>query len=448
MLTSSLSPAARAHLGNREPIDQPPGVLPPDGTYTLVCNLDTGWMPGLQPTGTYTDESERGDRRRAWPAVSVASSVAGIWAVEARGHGVGVGSGICRYSLPPLPRRFPRAARAAWVMSWSTATGDIAAGCSAVRDAFLGLWRARPGKWVRRLVRGISRRSQSVLLRPLGNGALLAEFARRLRFGEREGGGAVLLAGLVDLMPRTVMARFLERGLPVRRMEYERHEIKLVLMSEESGVRLRAPANEPFTVRWIESYLAPGEVFYDIGASIGPYTLIAAFVGGPEARVYAFEPSAPSYHGLCRNIALNNCFDWVTPLPLALSAHTELTSFGYRTFSVGAGSHTMGEPLGRDAVAGQLVPSIRLDDAVEFFGLPVPTHVKLDVDGPELNVLEGAQSTLADRRWRTLLVEIDRGRDGNEAAIDSLLGGHGFEIRETYRDQSERPMYRLFVRGL
>ncbi len=57
VLTSSLSPAARDHLGNRVPIDQPPGLLPPNGTYTLVCNLDTGWTPGFRPTGTFTDVS-------------------------------------------------------------------------------------------------------------------------------------------------------------------------------------------------------------------------------------------------------------------------------------------------------------------------------------------------------------------------------------------------------
>ena len=66
---------------------------------------------------------------------------------------------------------------------------------------------------------------------------------------------------------------------------------------------------------------------------------------------------------------------------------------------------------------------------MDAFSLPPPHHLKIDVDGSELNVLRGAAATLAGRQLRTILIEVD---DPNAEAVSELLGGHGFELRSRH----------------
>jgi hypothetical protein len=72
-----------------------------------------------------------------------------------------------------------------------------------------------------------------------------------------------------------------------------------------------------------------------------------------------------------------------------------------------------------------------LDALVELLDLPAPTLLKIDVDGPELEVLRGAQATLAGPHLRSCLVELDE-RAGTSAEIVTFLGGLGFEVRSRH----------------
>ena len=98
-------------------------------------------------------------------------------------------------------------------------------------------------------------------------------------------------------------------------MDYEGAEILLRRSAPKIELRLRSVAKEPWTVKWIETFL-PGDVFYDVGANVGAYSLLAAKANDGAVPVVAFEPSAPTYHDLCVNIALNGCDEIVTPLPI------------------------------------------------------------------------------------------------------------------------------------
>ena len=82
--------------------------------------------------------------------------------------------------------------------------------------------------------------------------------------------------------------------------------------------RLRPCAKEPWTVAWLERTLRAGDVFYDVGANVGAYSLVAAALGRAE-RVVAVEPGYASYAALCDNIVLNGRQDVVVPLPAVLA---------------------------------------------------------------------------------------------------------------------------------
>src|SRR4051812_16333710 len=92
------------------------------------------------------------------------------------------------------------------------------------------------------------------------------------------------------------------------RLDYEPAEIHLGLTSRDEFHRLRSCEKEPWTVRWIEEYLKPGQVLYDVGANVGAYTLVAA-IAVPEARVLAFEPAPANFAALSGNLELNDVTD-------------------------------------------------------------------------------------------------------------------------------------------
>lgn len=209
-------------------------------------------------------------------------------------------------------------------------------------------------------------------------------------------------------------------------------------------LRLRVVEKEPWTVEWLERELRDDDVLYDVGANVGAYSLIAAAVR-PKATVVAIEPGPANYETLCRNLALNGLTTNVVPLPVGLSAETHLGSLDLTDPASGAADHVL------DGVGtGSAVPVLAyaLDDLVETFRLPVPTLLKVDVDGGEDAVLAGAASALDSPALRSLMVEVDVRR--TEAVLE-ILGRHGFALASRVDERLGQPLpgvwYGVFARS-
>jgi len=221
-------------------------------------------------------------------------------------------------------------------------------------------------------------------------------------------------------------ALLMEKLPPTCLLDYPRYPIQLLVSSSEIGVRALSAEKEPFTVAWIEHSIQPGDVFYDIGANVGAYSLIAAKTTANAARIFAFEPSAPSFHDLWRNIVLNGSTESIVALPLALgSDNSPLFLVPDPTFA-GAAQHRIRRAASHEPGAVAVI-GMRLDDLVERFGLPVPNHAKIDTDGHELEVLLGAERTLALPEWRSIIIELDRGQTRRNREIAKLLADAGFD---------------------
>lgn len=220
----------------------------------------------------------------------------------------------------------------------------------------------------------------------------------------------------------------------VRRMDYQRHIIFLHIESEDDYLRSNnAVDKEPETVQWLEEYVHAGDVLYDIGANIGVYSLIAAKNTEGKAPIYAFEPGFPSFSQLCKNVVLNEVGNAVVPLQIALSDKTGLVDFNYRSLLTGSSLHMLGSATDRDGkrfspVFTQLVPTYRLDDFVREFQIPRPQHIKLDVDGTEMDILRGAEEILASESLRSLILEIS----SDDASLIEFLGDRGLVIQSQH----------------
>jgi FkbM family methyltransferase len=209
------------------------------------------------------------------------------------------------------------------------------------------------------------------------------------------------------------------------RIDYEGADVLIGVTSRaEIMSRLRPVAKEPWTVRWIEQNIRPDDVFYDVGANVGSYSLIAGAQQLDGLRVVAFEPGYANYAALCDNVLLNGQDDVVVPLPVVLGERTELGTLTYSNVGAGAAEHTL--EAGRVGAYRQPVLVHRLDDVVEL-GLPVPTLLKVDVDGAEAAVLRGAPRTLARAELRSALVEIQR---DSTSDVVPLLEQAGLALRE------------------
>ena len=200
-----------------------------------------------------------------------------------------------------------------------------------------------------------------------------------------------------------------------RSMDYQAASILLdVESSDEYHVRRKSCSKEPETIQWIHQHVGPGDVVYDIGANIGAYALVMAAHTKGEAEVYAFEPGFNNYAKLCTNIRLNGFEESVVPLPFALTDGSGILEFSHTDDSPGSASHELGDLLpptddeGRDMRAGSICTvGLTLDQAIEVLKLPLPTHLKIDVDGAEVRLLQGAAATLESLNLKTIMIEVD-----------------------------------------
>jgi len=234
-----------------------------------------------------------------------------------------------------------------------------------------------------------------------------------------------------------------------RKLDYDGADIFMRVMTDAEEFRLRACGKEPFTVDWIHQRVCAGDVLYDIGANVGAYSLVAAKKPGGAARVFAFEPSYTTVATLCANIVLNDAASLVTPVPVALSDTTGMTVLGLRDLEPGAARHSLGTHSSEDGPIryDQPVMTFRLDDLIDMCRLPSANHIKLDVDGGELAVLEGASRALSSPALRSVLVEVATPLSG---PVTRVLEGHGLRLESkvalTTKTGEQAVWYGLFVR--
>lgn len=159
--------------------------------------------------------------------------------------------------------------------------------------------------------------------------------------------------------------------------------------------------SEPETARFIQTFLNPGMVFFDVGANIGEYTLIGARSVGPGGSVHSFEAQPNTFALLQQNCAANG-LDNVT-----LNSCAVMDREGTVDFDVCA-EPAMSAIAAPQALPKQLktitVPAISLDGYCRRHGV-WPDLVKIDVEGAEWMVFSGAAELLSRPAAPALIFE-------------------------------------------
>jgi FkbM family methyltransferase len=159
----------------------------------------------------------------------------------------------------------------------------------------------------------------------------------------------------------------------------------------------KKPSNFEYTSLFVE-LIKKVSVFIDVGANIGYYSILGC-KANDRLKVYAFEPSTGAMIYMCENLKINNLMDRVVVEPKALSDVTgeieffELRNLKFPTIYNLSGEHNIGtkkERLSKKSI----VESITLDEYISSNDVQGIGLIKLDTEGAEALILQGASKTI------------------------------------------------------
>ena len=219
--------------------------------------------------------------------------------------------------------------------------------------------------------------------------------------------------------------------MSIAQLDYPKAKLLLHTDTDpEKQWRAHGCEKEPWTVAFIEA-IEPGGVLWDVGANVGTYTLIALAC---DLRVVAIEPGFHNYARLCENLALNNMLHRPIIINGALGAESGMASFYYGVLGPGYAQHSLGVPLDQGHHSQQ-IPVYRLDDLSVGLGIePGPHYLKIDVDGGEAAVLDGAAAFLSRDDVRGVVCEMPL---ATEAEITAWFKVAGWPLAERHAPRQE-----------
>jgi FkbM family methyltransferase len=177
----------------------------------------------------------------------------------------------------------------------------------------------------------------------------------------------------------------------------------------------------------LSSLLAPGDVFFDIGANMGFFSVLAGRLIGPAGVIYAFEPVPANASMVEKNARLNHLAN-IRVVKVAASDRTGKGELLLAKYAGGAVLKSAGFPP--DPAGSLTVETSRLDDLIRLREVRPPNVVKIDVEGAEMEVLRGMAETL--RGWApTLIMEVDDSDEGT--CMKKLAECRSFVEQSGYR---------------
>jgi len=220
------------------------------------------------------------------------------------------------------------------------------------------------------------------------------------------------------------------------RAAVRRRRVVTVQAGAASGLRIgldsasadyESGTNEEALQRVIVDRLGPGAVFYDVGSNVGFFTLIAARRVGDLGQVHAFEAVPDVARALRRNVERNR-FANVTVHECAVGAAEGVVDLFLSSHPGGATISERDRPRNHTRTITTRVTT--LDDVVDAGARP-PDLLKVDVEGAELDVLEGATRVI-DRARPVVVCEVDdadaRRAETKTEAVRGFLAGRGYGV--------------------
>ena len=230
---------------------------------------------------------------------------------------------------------------------------------------------------------------------------------------------------------RTAPIRIHHKFRPSTQVSNEEYTWKYFTPTRETWIRAKTMfTKEPKTIEWLNA-LPTGGMLWDIGASVGCFSLYAA--KARSAQVVSFEPMASTYSVLVENIHLNDLDSHISPFCIALSDQTNIGYLYLTSTLAGTSEHSVDDQNGnlgdRVFISSQRSLTFTIDEMVKKFDLPIPTFIKIDVAGTEAKIFRGAYETLRQPTLESILVEIDEKDQVAARTVLKLLNNANFHVK-------------------
>ena len=194
---------------------------------------------------------------------------------------------------------------------------------------------------------------------------------------------------------------------------------------------------EPDTLTWINNFKKKS-IFFDIGANNGNYSIYAAVTHSSIKEIFAFEPSFLNTRVLSRNISINKLNKKIKIIQLPLSnKKNKILEMSESTFEEGGSFNTFGEKFNSKGIIHSIknnyaILGTNLDYLINSKILPIPNYIKIDVDGIEHLILQGAKKTIANKKVKSILIELYSNFKTQYNFCFKILKKNGFKLKSKY----------------
>jgi len=174
---------------------------------------------------------------------------------------------------------------------------------------------------------------------------------------------------------------------------------------------------EPNVEAFLQSRLRTGDVFIDVGANVGYFTLLGAKLVGRQGRVVAIEPSSSVFEQLSANVARNQFEGGVRCIHAAASdSKSVVTLYAGQTGNIGSASIIREEGGALERVRSAPLPDLLRPEEIECLRV-----IKIDVEGAESLVLKGIQPILNRLRSDAeIVIEVTPGLYATDEIVATL----------------------------
>jgi len=164
------------------------------------------------------------------------------------------------------------------------------------------------------------------------------------------------------------------------------------LSDQYVGRGIRKRSYEEYETNFIGKHLKPGDIFFDIGANLGWFSMHAASLVGSLGKVFSIEASPETFSILQRNIHENNFNDRVEAICAALwDATADKLAFAREEMPSNPGSAYVKGDVKLASDEDLTVPAVQLSS----LELPAPNFIKIDIEGAEYRALKSYAPVLA-----------------------------------------------------
>ncbi len=217
-----------------------------------------------------------------------------------------------------------------------------------------------------------------------------------------------------------------------KKITIQNTKIKFFVPNKAVNLRVkRFYSKEPGTLEWIDNFNNDNIIFWDIGSNIGLFSIYAS-IKHKKIKVYSFEPSTSNLRVLSRNISINNLQEKIiiNQFPLTLKPNTYQILKETR-FQEGCASNLFGEDFGFDGNKiyeknSYKVFGNNINNLIENKILEIPDYIKIDVDGIEHLILEGADKYLNSDKIKSISVELNEDFIDQKTRVKKILLDNNF----------------------